>query len=173
VTRITQFTALALAISLLIPSLAQAGGVYKWVDEQGVVHYSDRPGTRTDAEEVAGVNARASEQERLAAEAVTLGGDQISAQMLQGLWCEHEMAIVGGASEPEERRIEWDFYEGDELQHRDLRSGRRVETTFSVERNQIRAESASLGTHRILRFNGESMELGVGEQIHRLRKGGC
>lgn len=34
-----------------ISGLCNAGGVYKWVDDNGVVHYGDRPNT-TEAQEV-------------------------------------------------------------------------------------------------------------------------
>jgi hypothetical protein len=33
-------------------SLASAAGVYKWVDEQGRVHYGERPPVRTQAQEM-------------------------------------------------------------------------------------------------------------------------
>lgn len=168
-TKLLSLIPLTLALAC---AAASAAGVYKWTDEDGVVHYSDRP-TRDDATEVPGVAARASAEERMAAAAAALGDDAVSGDMLQGLWCEYEMTYVAPGSTVEEQRIEWDFYEGDELQHRDLRSGRRVETTFTVEANEIIPASSQIGTHRILKYAPDQLELGIAEAIHRLRKGGC
>lgn len=41
-----------LLLLLLLIALFAAGQVYKWVDEQGGVHFGDRPPRQTDAEEV-------------------------------------------------------------------------------------------------------------------------
>jgi hypothetical protein len=35
--------ALAIAMIALVPALAQAQSVYRWVDKSGKVHYSDQP----------------------------------------------------------------------------------------------------------------------------------
>lgn len=161
-----------LSIAIVAAPLA-AQGVYKWTDEKGVVHFTDRPPDRDDAVEVPGVRARPSEEERRAAAVADLDGDAVTAEMLQGLWCEYEMTYSPEGSEVLPRRIEWDFYEGDELQHRDLESGRRVDTTFSVDINVIVPASVIIGQHRILDFSAAGMELGIADAIHRLRRGGC
>lgn len=39
----TRVLAVATVLSLMIGSAAQAGDIYKWVDEDGNVHYGDKP----------------------------------------------------------------------------------------------------------------------------------
>lgn len=39
-----------LMLSCLLPSLADAGALYRWVDDQGQVHYSDTPPLKEQAE---------------------------------------------------------------------------------------------------------------------------
>ncbi len=163
--------ALLLFAALAVPAAAQ--GVYKWTDEKGVVHFTDRPPARDDAVEVPGVRARPSEEERRATTIEEVDGDAVTAEMLQGLWCEYELTYSAEGSQVLPRRIEWDFYEGDELQHRDLESGRRVDTTFSVDANVIVPASVVIGQHLILDYRADGMELGLADAIHRLRRGGC
>ena len=43
---------LLLLIGMLLPALAVAGEVYKWVDEEGNVHFGDRPQPNVKAETV-------------------------------------------------------------------------------------------------------------------------
>lgn len=164
-------SALLLLSVLAAPIAAQ--GVYKWTDEKGVVHFTDRPPGRDDAVEVPGVRARPSEEERRASAIAEVDDDAVTAQMLQGVWCEYEMTYSAEGSDVLPRRVEWDFYEGNELQHRDLESGRRVETTFSVDANVLVPASVVIGQHRIVEFRADGMELGIADAIHRLRRGGC
>ncbi len=42
-----------LVVLLILSSVAQAQAVYKWTDEQGVVHYGDRAPSNTQTEEIA------------------------------------------------------------------------------------------------------------------------
>lgn len=51
-----------LALMLWVWSAHAVAGVYKWVDEKGVVHYSERPPAGQQAAEMAGVQSRVSEQ---------------------------------------------------------------------------------------------------------------
>lgn len=48
----TKRTGVVMASLLLYSLTAGAAGVYKWVDEQGRVHYGDRPSTHTQSETV-------------------------------------------------------------------------------------------------------------------------
>jgi len=153
-------------------TVAQAAGVYKWTDEKGVVHFTDRPPNRDDAVEVPGVRARGTETDRILATKAT-PGEEVTAQMLQGLWCEFEITTTNADIEPIIKRVEWDFYEGDEVQYRDLETGRRIETTFRVEAGEIITEDAEMGTHEIRSYRPEMLELGSGSTVYRLRSGGC
>ena len=43
-------TAALLALALTVPAAALASDIYKWVDEDGVVHFGDRPAGDADVE---------------------------------------------------------------------------------------------------------------------------
>lgn len=156
----------------LFANAVLAAGVYKWTDEKGVVHFTDRPPDRDDAVEVPGVRGRGNETDRLKSAPAT-AGEEVTAEMLQGLWCEYELTTTLADAEAIPKRVEWDFYEGDEVQYRDLETGRRVDTTFRVEDGEIVTDDAEMGSHRIRSFRAELLELGSKNTVYRLRKGGC
>jgi len=160
-----------LALSVCV-NAAVAAGVYKWTDEKGVVHFTDRPPNRDDAVKVPDVRARGNETDRLKSVPAT-AGEQVTAQMLQGLWCEYELTTTLPDAEAIPKRVEWDFYEGDEVQYRDLGTGRRVETTFRIEGGEIVTDDAEMGSHKIRSYRPELLELGSKDTVYRLRTGGC
>ncbi len=161
-----------LLVFSLCASGAMAAGVYKWTDDKGVVHFTDRPPARDDAVVVPGVRGRGNETDRLRSGAPT-PGEEVTAEMLQGLWCEYELTTTVPGAEAIPKRVEWDFYEGDEVQYRDLETGRRVDTTFRVEEGEIVTDDAEMGAHRIRSYRAELLELGSKDTVYRLRKGGC
>ena len=53
--------------ALLASGLAMGGEIYKWVDENGNVHYEDRPSTEANVERVAEVRSRNTDDAAVAA----------------------------------------------------------------------------------------------------------
>jgi hypothetical protein len=150
---------------LLVASAAHAGGVYTWTDDKGVVHYTDRPIGPEQAEQVKGMDTgpeAAKKPKRI----------RVSAEALQGTWCEFEMVAGAGSGSTIAERIEWTFNRGT-LEYLDLNSTLRVNSKFKLEDGSINTDQAMMGDHRIRSFGDDQMELGDEAIYRRLRRGNC
>ncbi|MGE4070125.1 MAG: DUF4124 domain-containing protein [Lysobacterales bacterium] len=154
-----------IALLLLVASAADAGGVYTWTDEHGVVHYTDRPIGPKQAEQVKGMD--------IGPEAASKPRNiRVSAEALQGTWCAFELVSTAGAGSNIAERIEWTFT-GGTLQYLDLDSKLKINSKFKLDDGSITTDQAAMGNHRIRRFGDDQMELGGDGIYTRLRRGNC
>jgi glutaredoxin len=69
---------------LLIGGAVSAGGVYKWVDEHGKVHFGDRPPLRNKAEEI---SIRIRSYANVVEVVAETGSNDNTVRMLSTTWC--------------------------------------------------------------------------------------
>jgi hypothetical protein len=147
---------------LLVASAANAGGVYTWTDEHGVVHYTDRPLGPEQARQVPGMQVGPK----------TVVASKLTFETLQGTWCEYELVSSPSKNQTMAQRIEWTFKNRD-LIYRDLNTGTTLPSQYEFKDQTITTDRASMGNHVIRDYHDDELELGNDAMFVRLRRGSC
>ncbi|GMU43074.1 MAG: DUF4124 domain-containing protein [Xanthomonadales bacterium PRO6] len=157
-------------VLLLLPLAASAGSVYKWTDQNGVAHYTDRPIGPEEKAEMEGVKtAEPPPRARKDADEPVRIPTQAE---LQGVWCEFELYSDDPEAAPLVERIEWTFI-GKTLQYRDLDAGITLRGDYAITDGNISVGDPAIGSHRVRSFFLDAMELMRGKVWYRLRRGRC
>ena len=165
---------LALLLMLILhAAVANAGKVYTWTDERGVVHYTDRPLGPEAATEVPGVESDREESTKSRPADDAAGNPDLPDEAaLQGIWCQFERASDLPDTEVTPERVEWTFV-GDTVETRDLESGITRRASFTITDGAVVADDVAIGRYPIRDYQRTSMEIGVSSVHFRLRRGRC
>lgn len=160
-----------LLLTLLLPLAAPAASVYKWTDQNGVVHYTDRPLGPEDRKAVPGVEsadpaAAAPRQESLEAPRIPTEAE------LQGIWCEFELRTEDPEAAPTPEKIQWTFT-GDTLEYRNLELAITLRGDYEIVDGSIAVDNPAIGRHRVRSFFLNALELAREKVWYRLRRGRC
>lgn len=150
----------ALLCCCLAASLS-AQTMYRWVDADGNVQFSDRPpddDVETEAMAIPGQDA---------SEAVAASTDYQRA--IVGTWCLHGISLeIDGRKEPD--RSVWKFNANGGLHYNDR--GFEIKSGYVINDNRLEADSGMVGNYTIMTISAARMILRNSAYYH-FRKGGC
>lgn len=158
----------------LIACTAHAGGVYKWTDERGVVHYTDRPIGPSAATQVPGmtVGTRPSDV-KLSRKAMPEG--------VRGIWCQLDSAPPpapppAATAAPSVAaaigHIEWTFRLFD-FEYHELGKDFRIAGDYAVNDGKLTTNHRDVGNFEILELTAAQMKLGRDQTSLQLQRGKC
>lgn len=161
----------------LIACTAHAGGVYKWTDERGVVHYTDRPIGPSAATQVPGMTV-----------GTPLSDAKLSKNEMpegvRGVWCQLDStpapapapspAAASAPSTPVAAtgHIEWSFTLFN-FEYHELTKDFRIEGEYSVNDGTLTTNHRDVGNFDIVEITAKQMRLGKDQAQLQLQRGKC
>ncbi len=169
------FKALGLTMlcAIALSTTAGAAGIQKWVDEDGKVHYGDRPPENVETEAMRSKAGRLSAAPKIEASDVAAKPvEDVEAGDLIGAWCLAALSMDIDGEKTPDNVATWTFSDSGELSVEE--GGIRFTAQYTVGDSEIQTDNDMIGDYGLETFGGATMVMsGPWGGYYHMERRGC